>query len=442
MIICGVGSQCGSVSPQQIESSKKVVLAYSGGLDTSIAIPWLKEKYDCQVIAVTVDVGQQEDLESLRNKALMLGAKAAEVIDAKDEFASDFISPAIKGNALYEDCYPLSTALARPLVAKKLAEVAESYETEYVAHGCTGKGNDQVRFDVSLQALNPNLKVLAPARTWRMSREDELEYAKARHLPCDLKGKIYSVDQNLWGRSIEGGELENISVEPSEDAFEWTIEASEAPSKPEYFTLLFESGVPVALNGKSMSLASLVSTLNVLAGAHGVGRIDHIESRVVGIKSREVYECPAAETILAAHKALEHLTLPKDLLSFKRSVEDKFADLVYEGLWFTSLRSALTAFIDETQERVTGTATVKLHKGKAQVVALDSVYSLYDFSLATYGAEDTFDQTSAEGFVKLFGLPVKIWSLVGSRAAKAFQGGKGEVLQVIQKPGPKAVEAR
>jgi argininosuccinate synthase len=393
----------------------KVVLAYSGGLDTSVAIPWLKDQgYD--VIALTADVGQPVDLEALRRKAELVGASGTYVVDAREEFAEEYLTRAIVANALYEGQYPLSTSLARPLIARHLVSVARQEGAGAVAHGCTGKGNDQVRFDLSTTALAPELKVIAPAREWGMTREEEIAYAAARGVPVPVKsGSPYSVDENLWGRSVECGALENPALEPPEEAYGWTANPLDAPDTPDNVTIEFEAGRPVALNGRRMDLVSLISSLNHLAGAHGVGRIDHVESRVVGIKSREVYECPAALVLIEAHRALEAMVLPRDLLEVKRSLESRYALLIYDGLWFTPLREALDAFFATSQARVTGEVTLKLYKGSARVTGRRSPYSLYQHALATYSKGDSFRQEMAEGFIYVWGLPARTWASIGQR---------------------------
>ncbi|MGI0128913.1 MAG: argininosuccinate synthase, partial [Thermoplasmata archaeon] len=339
----------------------KVVLAYSGGLDTSVAIPWLGEQ-GFDVVALTVAVGQPTNLEAVRQKAMSIGAVQAHVVDARTEFASEFIAPALAANALYEGKYPLSTALARPLIGRHLVDVARHEGATHIAHGCTGKGNDQVRFDLCTAALAPDLEVIAPARLWKMSREEEVAYGRAHGVPIpSTSGSPYSVDENLWGRSVETGVLEDPAIEPPEDAYEWTRSPTEAPERPVYARVAFERGRPVALNGRTMELSALIETLNRLAGEHGVGRIDHVESRVVGIKSREVSECPAATVLLEAHQALEALVLPRDVLDFQRPVADRYSKLVYDGLWFSPLREALDSFVASTQERVSGEVAVKLY---------------------------------------------------------------------------------
>ena len=389
---------------------EKLVLAYSGGLDTSVAIKWLAEKYDVDVVAVAVDVGEEKNYEEIREKALKIGAVSAYVIDAKEEFAREFVLPALKANALYEGRYPLSAALSRPLIAKKVVEIARSEGAKMVAHGSTGKGNDQVRFEVSFMALAPDLKIVAPVREWGLSREEEIEYARSRGIPVPVKKeKPYSLDVNLWGRSIECGPIEDPEAEPPEDAFLWTVSPLEAPDKPEYVEIEFNEGEPIALNGEKLSLSSLISKLNEMGGRHGVGRIDMVENRLVGIKSREVYEAPAATILITAHKDLEALTLSREILHFKQNyIDTKFAEIVYYGLWFSHLRECLEAFVNEAEKFVSGKVRLKLFKGSCQPVGRSSPYSLYDLSLATYGEGDIFDQKLSEGFVQIWGLPYKI----------------------------------
>lgn len=389
---------------------EKLVLAYSGGLDTSVAIKWLAEKYDVDVVAVAVDVGEEKNYEEIREKALKIGAVSAYVIDAKEEFAREFVLPALKANALYEGRYPLSAALSRPLIAKKVVEIARSEGAKMVAHGSTGKGNDQVRFEVSFMALAPDLKIVAPVREWGLSREEEIEYARSRGIPVPVKKeKPYSLDVNLWGRSIECGPIEDPEAEPPEDAFLWTVSPLEAPDEPEYVEIEFNEGEPIALNGEKLSLSSLISKLNEIGGRHGVGRIDMVENRLVGIKSREVYEAPAATILITAHKDLEALTLSREILHFKQNyIDTKFAEIVYYGLWFSHLRECLEAFVNEAEKFVSGKVRLKLFKGSCQPVGRSSPYSLYDLSLATYGEGDIFDQKLSEGFVQIWGLPYKI----------------------------------
>jgi argininosuccinate synthase len=386
----------------------KVVLAYSGGLDTSVAIRWLKEKYGVDVIALTLDVGNEKDFSAVRQKAYKVGAIKAIVSDAKESFVNDYVFPALQADAIYEGLYPLATALSRPLMAKLLAETALKEGASAVAHGCTGKGNDQVRFEVSVNALAPGLRIIAPAREWGMTREQTIRYAQKYDIPVPITvSSPYSIDENLWGRSIECGALEDPWVEPPADAYAWTKAPQQAPDKPEYVEIGFESGVPVDIDGERLSGISLVQHLNELAGRHGVGRIDHIENRLVGIKSREIYEAPAATVLLQAHQALEAMTLSKDQLRFKQKVAVEYADLIYNGLWFTRLREDLTAYVKSTQRFVSGAIRLKLFKGNSVVVGRRSPYSLYNYSLATYDKGDQFDQSASPGFIQIWGLPVK-----------------------------------
>ncbi|MEW8977719.1 MAG: argininosuccinate synthase [Symbiobacterium sp.] len=394
--------------------NKKCVLAYSGGLDTSVAIHWIKEHYDADVIALAVDLGANDkDLDFIQKKALSIGAVKSYVYDAKQQFAYDFILSALQANACYESKYFLSASLSRPLIAKLLVEVAEKEGAQYVAHGCTGKGNDQVRFDVSVAALNPNLEVLAPVREWAWSREEEIDYAQQHGIPVPVgKENPFSIDVNLWGRSCEAGVLEDPWAEAPEEAFEWTVNPKDAPDEPEYVEIGFEQGVPVALNGERMGLVQLIEQLHAIAGKHGVGRIDHVENRLVGIKSREVYEMPAATVLTLAHKELEALTLPRELHHFKLGLEQKYAELVYNGLWFHPLKEALDAFIKKSQETVTGEVRVKLFKGSAFCVGRKSPYTLYSYDLATYDKADKFDHKAAKGFIDIFGLPTRVYAAV------------------------------
>jgi argininosuccinate synthase len=388
-------------------AKEKVVLAYSGGLDTSVAIPWLKENYGMDVIALTIDVGNEKDFTAVREKALKVGAIKAIVSDAKDTFVKYFIFPAIQANALYEGVYPLATALSRPVMAKLLVDLALEEGATAVAHGCTGKGNDQVRFDVGVHALAPQLKVIAPAREWNMTREQTMDYAKKHNVPVPVTKKSpYSIDENLWGKSIECGVLEDPWVEPPDDVWVLTKSAAKAPNKPVYIEIGFERGIPVSLNGEELDGQTLILRLNELAGEHGIGRVDHIENRLVGIKSRELYEAPAAITIIRAHEALEAMTLSKDQLRFKSKVAIEMSDIIYNGLWFGGLSRDLSAYIQSTQRYVTGTVRVQLYKGHLQVVGRKSPHSLYNLSLATYDKGDTFDQSAAVGFIHLWGLPV------------------------------------
>jgi len=386
----------------------KVVLAYSGGLDTSAAIKWMAEKYDVDVIALSVDLGMQRDYESIRQRALKIGAVEAIVADARDTFVRDFVFPALQADAIYEGEYPLATALARPLIARLLVETALREGATAVAHGCTGKGNDQVRFDVSTAALAPRLKVIAPAREWGMTREQTIDYAELHGIPVPVTvDNPYSVDENLWGRSVECGILEDPWVEPPEEVYAWTRSPADAPNEPLYAEIGFERGLPVSLDGRELDGVALVDRLNALAGEHGVGRIDHLEDRLVGIKSREIYEAPAATVLLSAHKALELMTLSRDQLRFKQGVAREYADLVYNGLWFSAMRQDLAAYVASTQRHVSGTVRVKLFKGMCTVVGRKSERSLYSYSLATYDAEDEFDQSAAVGFIEIYGLSVK-----------------------------------
>lgn len=396
---------------------EKVILAYSGGLDTSVAITWLNKDYD--VIAVCMDVGEGNDLDFIHDKALKVGAIESRVIDVKDEFAEDYVLVALQGHTFYEQKYPLVSALSRPLISKKLVEIAHKTGATTIAHGCTGKGNDQVRFEVAIASLDPSLKVIAPVREWKWSREEEINYAKANGvpIPADLDSP-YSVDQNLWGRANECGVLENPWNEAPEDAYDLTVAPEAAPDSPAYVNIDFEAGVPVALDGKKMKLADLILELNDLAGQHGVGRIDHVENRLVGIKSREIYECPGAVTLLAAHKEIEDLTLVRELAHFKPIIENELSNLIYNGLWFNPATEALIAYLKSTQQVVNGTAKVKLYKGSVTVVARKSNNSLYDESLATYTSADTFDQDAAIGFIKLWGLPSKVHAEVQAHKDK------------------------
>jgi len=401
---------------------KKVVLAYSGGLDTSVAIKWLEDKYGYHVVAVTADVGQGAELDRIRERAMQVGAVSAYAIDAREEFLREFAFPALRANAIYEGKYPLASALSRPLITKLLVDIAEREGADAIAHGCTGKGNDQVRFDVSAAALAPHLKVIAPVREWPMSREEEMEYAAERGIPVPTAKKSpYSIDSNLWGRSIECGVLEDPWQEPPEDIYLMTKSVNQCPSQPTYVEIGFEQGIPVALDGRVMDPVALVSELNQLAGEQGVGRIDHVENRLVGIKSREIYEAPGAMTLLAAHKDLEDLTLPRELAHYKRGLEEKYAELLYFGLWYSPLREALDAFINKTQENVTGTVRVKLERGKATVVGRKSPYSLYDFALATYDKDDAYNHAAAVGFIEIWGLPTRI----AARVRRAKETGLG-----------------
>jgi argininosuccinate synthase len=397
--------------------TEKVVLAYSGGLDTSVAIKWLAEKYNVDVIAFTVNIGGVRDLESIKQKALNVGAIKALVFDATEVFIDSFVYPALKADALYEGQYPLATALGRPLMAQLMVDVARKESATSIAHGSTGKGNDQVRFDVSVAALAPELKIIAPAREWGMTREQTIEYAGKYNIPIPITvDSPYSIDENIWGRSIECGILEDPWTEPPEDIYEWTKSTAAAPDSPTYVEIGFEKGVPVSLDGSKLGGIEFIQKLNELAGNNGVGRIDHVESRLVGIKSREIYEAPAGIVLFKAHKALEYLTLSKDQLRFKEKVSIEYADIIYNGLWFSTNREDLSAYVDNTQRYVTGSIRVKLHKGSCTVVGRKSPYSLYEHSLATYDKGDIFDQSASPGFIQIWGLPVKIQSEVKKRS--------------------------
>ncbi|MFP3879602.1 MAG: argininosuccinate synthase [Dehalococcoidia bacterium] len=395
--------------------SDKVVLAYSGGLDTSVAIKWLEERYGLKVITFTLDIGGVPDLESIRQKALKVGAMKAVVSDGRESFVRSFVFPALQADAVYEGQYPLATALGRPLIAQLLVETARKEGATAVAHGCTGKGNDQVRIDVGVAGLAPELKVIAPAREWNMTREQTIEYAEAHHIPVPItKASPYSIDENLWGRSIECGVLEDTWNEPPDDVFLWTKSPEKTPTQPAYLEIGFDQGIPVSLDGQELDGVTLIQRVHDLAAQHGVGRIDHVENRLVGIKSREVYEAPAATVLLKAHQALQDLVLAKAQLRFKAKVAAEYADLIYNGLWFTGLRQDLAAYVQSTQRYVTGTVRVKLFKGNCQIAGRKSPYSLYDCSLATYDKGDAFDQSAAPGFIRIWGLPASTQARVQS----------------------------
>jgi argininosuccinate synthase len=396
----------------------RIVLAYSGGLDTSVAIPWLAEKYGAEVVTVTMDLGQGRELDHVRERALAVGALRAHVLDVLEEFARDFIIPALQAGAIYEDRYPLATALGRPLIAKHLVRIAELEGATAIAHGCTGKGNDQVRLDVSARALNPAIKVIAPAREWGMTRPDEIEYARTRGIPVPATIQSpYSTDANLWGRSIECGVLEDPWCEPPEEIYTLTKNPAECPDDPAYLEIEFEAGVPIKVNGVPMSPVELIDSVETIAGAHGVGRIDMVENRLVGIKSREIYEAPAALVLHAAHKELEKLVIPRDLERLKHDMSRLYADLVYNGLWFSPTREAIDAFATKVQERVTGLIRVKLFKGNCVIVGRKSPFALYEHALATYDAGDLFDHSAAEGFIKIWGLPIETAARKANAAA-------------------------
>ena len=394
--------------------SEKVVLAYSGGLDTSVAIRWLKDQ-GWDVVAFTVDLGEKKDLDAIQARALRTGACAAYVADGRLPFLRHFVWPSLQAGAVYEKEYPLATALGRPLIAAMMVEVARREGAAAIAHGCTGKGNDQVRFDVTAAALAPDLRVVAPVREWAMNRDEEIEYAREHGIEVAATAESpYSTDENLWGRSIEAGVLEDPWVEPPKEVYEWTRDPRQCPDEPAYVEVGFKLGIPVSLDGKPVNALEMVGTLNRLGGEHGVGRIDHLENRLIGIKSREIYEAPAAVLLLQAHQALEDITLPKEVARFKDVVAQQWAQMVYDGLWFSPLRDALYAFVAETQRHVSGDVRLKLYRGGSQVVGRKSPRQLYQRSLATYGKGDEFDQSAAAGFIKLWGL--------GLRTAAQVQG--------------------
>jgi argininosuccinate synthase len=411
-------------------AKKKVVLAYSGGLDTSVAIPWLAEKYNMDVIALTVNVGGVTDVPGIVKKAEKLGAIKAMAIDAQKTFIDEYVFRALKADAIYEGQYPLATALGRPLMAKLLVQTAHREGASAVAHGSTGKGNDQVRFDVSVLALGPELKIIAPAREWGMTREQTIEYANKHRIPVPVKvSKPYSIDENPWGRSIECGILEDPWTEPPEDIYAWTKSPADAPQKGEYVEIGFEKGVPVSLNGKRMSGLELIEKLDVIAGRNGIGRIDHIESRLVGIKSREIYEAPAAIALLKAHLALEAMTMTRHQLRFKERVAQDYADIIYTGLWFSRLREELDTYVDCSQRFVEGVIRLKLVRGNCVVVGRKSPVSLYSLKLATYDKGDIFDQGDSASFIRIWGLPLKV---------QAQSQGTGQVKAGNKKSGKKS----
>lgn len=387
---------------------EKVVLAYSGGLDTSVAIKWLvDEGFD--VVACCLDIGEGRDMQFIKDKALQVGAIESYALDCKEEFANDYALIALQGHTFYEQSYPLVSALSRPLIAKKLVEVAHAAGATTVAHGCTGKGNDQVRFEVAIAALDPHLKVIAPVREWKWSREEEIAYAAEKGVPIPANlDNPYSIDQNIWGRACECGILEDPWAAPPKEAYAITAELEDTPDVADIVEIIFDQGVPVALNGVEMSFYEIIDELNITAGKHGIGRIDHVENRLVGIKSREVYECPGAITLMKAHKELEDLTFVTELAHFKPTIENQLSDVIYNALWFNPLTDALIAFLKATQKYVNGVVRVKLFKGNAIVEGRKSDNSLYNENLATYTSADTFDQHAAIGFIKLFGLPTKV----------------------------------
>jgi argininosuccinate synthase len=408
----------------------KVILAYSGGLDTSVMVPWIGEKYNLDVVTFTADLGQGEDIERIRQKALKTGAVDAIALDARNLFVDGFVFSALMAGALYEGKYPLATALGRPLIAKLMVDAAKDQGAVAVAHGCTGKGNDQVRFDVTFQTLAPNLKIIAPVREWKMTRDEEIKFAAKHGIPVEAtKESPYSIDQNLWGRSCEAGVLEDPWEEPPADAFAWTADPAKAPSAPEYVEIEFERGCPVGLNGKRLDGVSLIEQVNRLGGKHGIGRIDHVENRLVGIKSRELYEAPAAVILHEAHRELETLVLSKQSQRFRTLVAQEYADIIYNGLWFSAFHQDLLAFVLSNQRFVSGFTRVKLFKGKASVVGRRSDYSLYSKQLATYETGDQFDHDAARGFIRLWGLGQQTQA-----QQQLLRGGKGFDLPGLQGP--------
>jgi argininosuccinate synthase len=399
---------------------ERIAVAYSGGLDTSVIVKWLQEKYNAEIVTVTGNLGQKKELVGLKEKAIKSGATKVYIQDLSKEFVEEYIWPALRAGALYEFNYPMATAIGRPLLAKALVEIAKKEGCTAVAHGCTGKGNDQVRFEVSVAALAPELKVIAPVREWEFkSREEEIAYCEKHGIPvAATKKSPYSIDENLWGTAIECGVLEDPMVEPPADAYQHTVAPSLAPDEPTYVTIDFKDGVPVALNGKKMSGVALIDKLNEIGGANGIGRLDLIENRLVGIKSREVYEAPAATILHVAHRELERLVLDKDTSHFKAKLANDYADMIYNGLWFTPLRNAMDAFVNETQKVVTGMVKVKLYKGNVDIAGRTSPYSLYDTKLATYTEEDQFDHKSSVGFIQIYSLPVKTFYQVNKGLLK------------------------
>ncbi|MFH1784065.1 MAG: argininosuccinate synthase [bacterium] len=389
---------------------KKIVLAYSGGLDTSVILKWLKDKYECPVVALVADVGQKENFDAIKKRALKTGASKVIVADLKKEFVNEYVFPTLMANAVYEGKYLLATALSRPLIAKKLVEVAHKENANAVAHGCTGKGNDQVRFEVTIMAEDPAMSILAPLRDWELkSREEEIEYAKKHHIPITIKkDKIYSIDKNLWGVSIECGVLEDPWHEAPAGAYQVTTSPEKAPGKALYVEIYFDKGIPKKINGKTYEPVALIEKLNKIGGANAIGRTDLVEDRLIGIKSREIYEAPAATILHMAHRELEHLVLERDTLYYKELISSRYAQLTYTGLWFSPLKEAFDAFVSSTQKYVTGTVKVKLYKGNCIIAGRKSLYSLYNENLATYTQSDTFDHRAAKGFIDLWGLPLKV----------------------------------
>lgn len=393
---------------------KKMVVAYSGGLDTSVMVKWLKEKYDVEIITVTGNLGQKNEIEGLEEKAKMTGASKCHIFDLQEEFIEDYCWPALKAGALYEGEYPMATAIGRPLLAKKLVETALIEGADAIAHGCTGKGNDQVRFEIGIKSLDPSFEIVAPLREWEFkSREEEIDYAIKNKIPLSIKkDSPYSIDENLWGIAIECGQIEDVSQKAPEDAYMWTVNPANAPDGEEEVEIRFEKGIPIAINGIVISPVGIINELNQLGSKHGIGRLDLIENRVVGIKSREIYEAPGAVILHQAHHQLEKLILDRETFRYKQQISDKIANLIYDGLWFSPLFTSLMKFVDETQETVSGTVKLGLYKGNVNVVSRYSENSLYDTDLATYTAEDSFNHKDSEGFINLSGLP---YSLLASK---------------------------
>ena len=395
-------------------SKGKCVLAYSGGMDSTISVVWIKEKYDLDVITLTVDLGAGPEIEGVKEKSKNAGAIDSVVLDVKEEFVNEYVFPALKAGGMYEDVYALSTALARPLMSKKLVEIARKYGAEYVSHGCTGKGNDQVRFDASIMTLSgdgDSIKIIAPAREWGMTRDEEKEYAAKAGLELREVGdnnRVYSIDRNLWGLAIEGEDLEDTWIEPPEDAFSWTSSVENAPDKPEILELGFDKGIPVSLDGKKLDGVTLIENLNLIAGKHGIGRVDHLENRLVGIKSREVYETPAAIILYNAISALETATLSREQQRIKSNLSKIYSDLVYDGRWFTLLRENIESFMNSVQKFSSGEVKLKLYKGNVTVIGRKSKFYLYDYDMSTYSTTDTFNHQSAEGFIDIYSLPARI----------------------------------
>jgi argininosuccinate synthase len=402
---------------EHLVKRERIAVAYSGGLDTSVIVKWLQEKYDAEIITVTGDLGQKKELAGIKEKALKTGAKKVYIQNLQKEFVTEYLWPVLKAGALYEHTYPMATSIGRPLLAKALVDVARKERCTAVAHGCTGKGNDQVRFEVAIAALAPELKIYAPLREWEFkSREDEIAYCEKHGIPVSVTRKNpYSIDENIWGTSIECGVLEDPMAEPPADAYQRTVSPAEAPDKETYVTIDFLQGVPIAVNGKNMDCVSLIHRLNEIGGANGIGRLDLVENRLVGIKSREIYEAPGATILHFAHRELERLTLDKDTMHYKAKMANDYADLVYNGLWFTPLRESIDAFVNETQKSVNGHVRVKLYKGNIEIAGRKSPNSLYDTKLATYTKEDSFDHTSSVGFIQIYGLPVKTYYQVNRK---------------------------